>query len=394
MILNKVVSLFFRLIKILFIAKDKTIVYHSFPDVSDNSFALFIYITNNQPDYTNIWLIDDISKKEDFYKTISNYTSSTNFTLIKKNSLKGMFVFFKSKYIIHTHGIFNNIPLFYDHTNINLWHGMPLKNIGHLDNNKKVPRSNYVIATSDLFKGIMARAFDMKTNKVLITGQPRNDFIFENKHSLCDLCDLDKNKFKKEILWMPTYRRSVIGDVRNDGKLENMDDFLSNDNLILLNEALLKTQTICFVKLHPMDYMKKDDFESYTNIHFIDDVNFSSKGLTLYSILSSVDLLLTDFSSIYIDFLLTNKPIGFVFSDFDEYFNSRGFVFDNPKEFMPGKIISTVNELINYLDELFINNKDYFKEHRKKVSDIFHEYTFDFSKRVYNELINSNDKKS
>ncbi len=390
MILKKSISLILKIARIFISTNDNTIVYHSFPDVSDNSFALFIYIINHYPEFNNIWLIDHVNKKQDYYKTISNYTSCSNFSLVKKNSLKGVWVFLKSKYIIHTHGLFNKLSLSNKQVNINLWHGMPLKNIGHLDNNKIVPKSHYLIATSKIFKNIMSQAFNIQNNNVFVTGQPRNDFMFENKYSLCHLLGINEDLFKKTILWMPTYRKSVIGDVRNDGKIDKAKDFFSNNNLNLLNNHLINIETVCFVKLHPMDYMSVNDFQKYSNIYFINESHFTGNGVTLYSVLGSIDLMLTDFSSIYIDFLLLDKPIGFVFSDFHEYFNSRGFVFENPKEYMPGKVISTIEELIIFLNELFLYKKDNFSEKRKIVKDKFHDITSNFSEKVFNNLVETN----
>ena len=61
--------------------------------------------------------------------------------------------------------------------NINLWHGMPLKNIGYLDTNKIIPKSNYLISTSLVFQEIMRKAFKIEAENVLITGQQEMIFF-------------------------------------------------------------------------------------------------------------------------------------------------------------------------------------------------------------------------
>ena len=87
-------------------------------------------------------------------------------------------------------------------------------------------------------------------------------------------------------------------------------------------------------------------------------------NIQLYSLLGSVDILLTDFSSIYIDYLLLNRPIGFVAADFYEYSNSRGFVFDNPNDYMPGAKISSLKELKTFLHSTLILNQDPYLKNR------------------------------
>ena len=101
----------------------------------------------------------------------------------------------------------------------------------------------------------------------------------------------------------------------------------------------------------------------------------------------SIDLLLTDFSSIYIDFLLLNKPIGFVISDFSEYLNSRGFVFEEPKNFMPGEIVTNTKELISFINDVIKNQKDDHNQKREEIKNIFHDVASDFSKKVFDKLI-------
>ena len=384
------ISIILRFIKFFIKANDTTIVYHSFLDVSDNSFALFVYVVNNQYGYRNIWLVDDINKEKQYHKIIKNYTQSDNYRIVRKNSIKGLWFFLKSKYIFHTHGIYNKLPLLDDQINFNLWHGMPLKNIGYLDNNKLVPKSNYLLATSLVFQKIMSKSFNIVQEKVLITGQPRNDFILDNKFNLLELFNLKVDQFQKSILWMPTYRKSIIGDIRNDGNTERVSDFFSNESLITLNKSLKDYESICFIKLHPMDYMHANDFIILSNIKFLDNSFFEKSGVALYSVFSSIDLLLTDFSSVYIDFLLVEKPIAFVFSDFNEYLNSRGFVFDNAKEFMPGEIITNMNELVLYLENLIVSKNDDFILQRNKIKNIFHEVNSNFSQNLFNKLVYKN----
>lgn len=381
MILNYLI----KVLRLFICPQNNFIVYHSFPDFSDNSFSFFCYVINTHKEYKNIWLITN-SDKLRYNKLIANYTESSNYLIIRKKSLLGIYYFCRSKYVFFTHGLFNDIKLSKKQVNINLWHGMPLKNIGHLDHNNRVPKSNFVIATSTFFQEIMSRAFLIKKENVLITGQPRNDFLLSKNYSLQDLVNKNNFDFNKTVLWMPTYRKSIIGDVRKDGESERMNDFFEENYLFKLNEFFLSIKSICFIKLHPMDYLDVNDFNTFSNVVFLNNSSFEEKGISLYSVLQKTDLLLTDFSSIYIDYLLLNKPIGFLISDFEQYSNSRGFVFENPKEFMPGEIITNKNELIPFIEKVLFSKQDDFEEKRIITRNIFHVPRTKFSENVFNTI--------
>ena len=63
--------------------------------------------------------------------------------------------------------------------------------------------------------------------------------------------------------------------------------------------------------------------------------------LTIYHIMDAFDVLVTDYSSVYVDFLLLNKPIIFSCPDIEVYKRDRGFIVDDPEMFMPGAKVKT-----------------------------------------------------
>lgn len=389
MIKKKILNSLLNLIRLFVKKNNNTIVYHSFPDIADNSFATFIFVSENLKQYKNIWLIDNFHLKENFLKLISNYTKSENFIILKKSSFRGFYYYLTAEIVFHTHGLYNYLGNIEGQIKINLWHGMPLKKIGYFENpkQKNVQISTYHIATSKFYQKILAKAFGVKQDKVKIIGQTRNDFLFSHKISIHTLFN-DLKSYNKTVLWMPTFRKSINKDIRIDGSIEKEKDFFNDDALSNLNQFLKGNNSICYVKIHPMDYRKKEDFQLLSNIKFIDNSSFDNNLINMYSTFSSIDILLTDFSSIYIDFLLLNIPIGFVFSDLDEFKKSRGFIFKDPLKYMPGKIISNVKELELFLRDIIILNNDQFVEERLEIKKLFHKYDKDFSKKLFQTIIN------
>ena len=160
-----------------FISKGDYISLHSFTDVTDNSLPIYIFLKKHKSmmkkNYKFIWLIQNEKKINQYKKILVNY-GVDNFEdtlFLKRISLKGFLHFMKSKYIFCTHGLNSFIELTEEQTAINLWHGMPLKNIGALDGkeDKFIYKSNFNIATSELFKDIIDKSF--KAKKTIISGQ-------------------------------------------------------------------------------------------------------------------------------------------------------------------------------------------------------------------------------
>jgi len=358
-------------------------IFISSPDFSDNSFALFKYMLENYQNRQYIWLVDNINDRLLYIFMMKAYINvpddvCNQVKILDKKSLLGMWVFVRSKYVFFTHGFYTGISLPKSQIRVNLWHGMPLKAIGYLNkhgDNRTIPQGSYTIATSPKFQEIMSNVFDMHKNKVLITGQPRYDLL-RDKQTCLSKFGVDKEKYDKIIFWAPTYRASL------DGKIKDGGNFSLNLNLLEnLNQYAIQKNVYFVIKLHPMDTLNREKFEKFSHVGIIKNEDMLKKSCQLFSLLKEVDILVTDFSSIYIDFLLLDRPILFFISDFSQYMKTRGFVVDNPAEWMPGKRVKTLIELYEALSELLVN-KDTYGEERKVLRDMFHVYENKFSQRV------------
>lgn len=126
--------------------------------------------------------------------------------------------------------------------------------------------------------------------------------------------DYDLGDFKKVIMWMPTFRQSkTLGmtDVAQasilpfleDSELGEFDDFLRSQNVEII------------VKLHPMQDVTAVNLTNFTNLKLLSNTKFDETGWDLYKLLSCSDALITDYSSVFYDYLLLNRPIGFTEDD-------------------------------------------------------------------------------
>ena len=370
--------------------KDNQLLFISSPDLTDNSFAFFKYLIENRKKYTFVWLVDSVEKIELYKKMISSYISlehNKSIRIYYKKSLKGMFSYIRSKYVFFTHGFYTGIAVSKNQIRVNLWHGMPLKAIGYLNqhsNCRTIPQSTYVIATSKIYQEIMAKVFNVKQNSVLVSGQPKCDLFFEKKNTL-EKFNILRENYKKIIFWAPTFRYSKDKRIQ-DGDFDKTNILLNENNLKRVNSSLIHLNSYMIIKIHPMDILNKNDFKKYSNLLVIKDDQLLDKSIQLYSLLSEIDILITDFSSIYIDFLLLNRPIIFAISDFKNYQETRSFIFEEPKKYMPGKVVSDIDELIVELKTLIKLNLDNYFNHRKKILERFHSNKNHFSQRLLEML--------
>lgn len=362
------------------IPKRKIILFDSFPNICDNSYALYEYIINNRSDICNTY---NLVWAKNGYVNLEKLKISSNTTVIEKKSLKGVLTFLQAKYIISTHGYFMNVKSGKGQTQVNLWHGcgykdLPLKDRGY--------RGDMTIVTSNTHKKLYSEFFMISEKNVFITGYPRNDVLFK-KCTALEKLNIHKDEYKQVILWMPTYRKATQGHDGIDGKVNSLiSSSLTNKECALLNKTLNKNKILMIAKLHPMESSSLDRMQNLSNVRCITSQNLQDFGVQLYELLSVSDALLCDYSSLVVDYLLLDKPIAMVLSDMKEYKENRGFVFDPITDYFPGPIISSLDDLITYLNDFEKINNGWIKK-RTEIKNMMHEYQDDESSKRVTKLI-------
>ena len=231
--------------------------------------------------------------------------------------------------------------------------------------------TDYLIVTSNNIKDYYAEAFQMPKNKIKALGLPRMDYYFEN-HDLNklkkDFCDKYNLSFdKKIILYAPTFR--------DEEKYNNVFNYLDLDKF---NEKL-GDEYILALRLHPkIKNFYKDDISSGGK--YVDVSNWQSEQ----ELMMISDILITDYSSIMIEYSALNKPTVFFTYDLDEYLaNERGFYYDF-KTTVPGPIVYTSPDLIDVIS----NNKFDKSKISQFVRTQFDEIDGHSSERIVDYLLN------
>lgn len=339
--MKKIISYFTYFISYLIPTDKKMILFVSSFDYADNGYAVFRYMIEHVEfnDYKLYWLLDNVKINEALiFEDIRKAGSHAKVMCFKRKSYWGLLISFRARYILNTCGLFNIIKYHQKDKRINMWHGMPIKKIS-----SKTSNGDITIATSELFVPIMSKGLNIPEKNVLILGQPRNDLMF--RKDLVTI-DLKSNKYKTVGIWMPTFRRSNVGEYHDGVFDEEGISFVKFTQLNTLNEFLCRYHSLLIIKIHPMDILQEKEIKSYSNIMILKSSNFHNKDL--YPLLGECDYLLTDYSSVSIDFEMLGKPIGFTIDNLDEYKNTRGF---SLSEF-PGKYLYNYDEMKTFIQNV------------------------------------------
>lgn len=194
-----------------------------------------------------------------------------------------------------------------------LGHGTPLKDSSSY---YKMPSNiDYFIIASEWLEKIDRRVFCVDDAvHIVALGFPRNDELIAKK---IDLNKVFGEKFHKFVGWYPTFRQQLNSALQYSGKsIPIIDDY---NTAFEVNELAKELGILIIIKPHfaqDVHYIRNLEL---SNIRFIDDNFLIEKGINSYGFIGSCDALLTDYSSIYYDYLLCNKPIGMILEDIDKY---------------------------------------------------------------------------
>lgn len=202
--------------------------------------------------------------------------------------------------------------------------------------NKKL---SFVVCSAEGVADIYASAFGVKKEQVLPLGSPRADVLLNSENSVQLRNEFEKKhpecRGKKIVLYAPTFR--------DDPEIDKK--FLSYFDSKLFNEKLGEEYAL-LVRLHPQVHGSMP-LEGVTDVTDYPSVN----ELTLIS-----DILITDYSSVCMDFVLLDKPCVFFAPDLQEYSSRRPFYFDY-MSYVPGETAENTPELIEKVRNATVSDR-------------------------------------
>ena len=171
---------------------------------------------------------------------------------------------------------------------------------------------------------------------------------------------------------MPTFRKGYLE--REEGEVSDSIIPVNNFNEMDFYEFLKANNYLLLLKLHPQEEgLYKTRLSKYKDhIYFLNKEKLIKENMDLYEILPHTDMLITDYSSVYFDYLLLNKPIVFINTDLEKYRETRGLLLEPYDQWTPGLKVREFEELIKVIKNSF--SEDTFIKQRKELIDIFHTY--------------------
>ena len=240
---------------------------------------------------------------------------------------------------------------------------------------------DYCLVASEYFAQFEAKQYSWEypNDKFRFCGFPAHDVFYTDE--LGDLHKVVNEAYAKTILWMPTFRKSVVG--RCDGTDEQplgIPLVTTPEEFFKLNKYLEERNICLIIKLHPkqdLSGMKKLDA---TNIKVLTGDDVKKKGVDNYRLMKECDALISDYSSVAHEFLHTQKPVAYDFSDLSSY--TRGIIVDAPHELISGHEIRKFEDLLKFVDDI-VNDIDPYKEQRAELfTRLFKYHDGNSSKRV------------
>lgn len=293
--------------------------------------------------------------------------------VIDQYSFRFKVLYWKSKYIFSSHWKF---PRYYtkEQVILNIWHGIPLKRIGLTRGSSGIP-ADLTLATSEITQKIFSDAFGVPLKSVVVAGYPRNDVMLRakmDKLAIKSRLEGELNRFDKTIIWLPTFRTDLANNLVNGRPVNNpfqIDGFDAD----AFNKFLAERNVLCIVKPHPLDF-HRNSAGAYSNIKVINDEWMLKQEITIYHLAACSDILVSDISSIILDYLLIDQPVLCFSTDFDEYKKDRGYTFDDIENWLPGKLLRDQAEFTAYLAGILSTGTDPWEAQRKKLKTAFFKY--------------------
>ena len=344
----------------------------------DNVKFLYLYLHGLKPNNIEYYFF---TEKKSVYEELKQH----NLPVVFHPTLKSIYVLLRAKVLVSSSTKWKKkykYHLSHRAKKVQLWHGIPLKKIGLLIpevakcHNSPIGRlynsirgKNHIhdlfITTSEFFtQNVFAKA--VRAKYFLESGYPRNDIFFKEQLDDYDLLETDIeslskiNKLRsdgfKAVLYAPTCG-DPVGNAIKSGPL----------NLNELSQFAKKHKLIFVLKFHPSIHCV-DEFKLLDNIIIYD------RTKDIQPLLRVSDILITDYSSVYMDYLLLDRPIIFFPYNYQQYVQSQnGLLFDYDS-MTPGPKCYSQDQLQEALKDCILNQRDDFSTQRENLRNMAFKY--------------------
>lgn len=325
--------------------RKRTILYESYHGMSMacNPLAIFKCVAADQrySDWTHIWVLSDL---DDIPAPSASNALGDNVIYIRRNSDAYRRYLASASHLVSN----STFPSWFirrpEQSYLNTWHGTPFKALGkdnaesvmeHRNTARNLLQASHLITANPHTTRVLMQSYDVAelfNGKVAETGYPRVDLLLNSTSELRDRLRKRLGLAADEpvVLYAPTYRGS-----RESPKLE------ASRLVAVLQKIGRRCRNLVF-----RGHYFTEDLIGQLNVPAI----VAPHDIDTCELLSIVDVLITDYSSIVFDFIPSGRPIVFFVPDEDAYRRSRGLYFDFTE--LPGTVCSDLPQLESELVKL------------------------------------------
>jgi CDP-glycerol glycerophosphotransferase len=341
----------------------KKIVVHSVPDLEDGALAVLreLLTRGHKP-------LVLLGKPLPHDADVADL-AERGVAFAEKNSLRGRLHYLTAGIVFTTHGPYRMHRPAGNQRVVYLGHGEPLaKSAGYWIGGETIG-ATIATASSTIGRAFRCAQHGLRPEQVLLVGAPRNDRLLRSDRELMRvaLAEWLPNDTSTLFVWLPTFRRSVAGI--SNGVDQDTPMPLDLQSLQRVDRWLAEHRAAILVKPHPLS--RPYPAETLERVRTIDDAALRSARLSLSSLLAAADCLITDASSVWVDFLLLGRPLICCFPDLDEYRRTRGLNLEPYEVWFPGPLVRDAAGLLEELGRV-VEGADPYAEKRGWLTSALH----------------------
>ncbi len=352
-------------------------------EAKDNGIALYNYVIKHDKN-VNAYFV--ISKKSKDYKKIKKYGK-----VVDTKSIKHKILMLLAENVISSHAdkivynIFDNKRNYLlDLLNFNLiflQHGIIVNDLSKWLNIYNKNLTIFLTSAEREYNSIVNGNYGYDQSVVKLTGLPRHDLL--------------KNRPLKKIILMPTWRKEIVNEIDIDtGMREYNKKFKETEYFKFYNDLINDTKIIEKLKelgytlefyIHLSCLQQVNDFsiESHEDIVKINKENFE------YSkIFEEGSFMITDYSSVGMEFAYLKKPVIYTQFDIDTFFEGHAYEkgdWDYEKDAF-GKVVYTYEDTVEAIIAQMEKGTEVESKYLERINKFYRYFDKNNCKRVYDEI--------
>lgn len=294
--------------------------------------------------------------------------------VVKSDTIKGLWMQIRARMLLSTiqHHDYNKY-LLCNCILLDLDHGIIFKQVGFDINpndqyqyfHHSIIRKYvdyYMTTPSFLTEKMMEHSYHIRENNAILCGKARLDYFFDESLRNTSTLLAEAISGRKTIVYMPTHRTNG----RKKIEIERIMD------LRFIDELCDRFGYVFIIKKHFYHRDELTDTALYKNI-----IDLTQEAIDAQEMLFNADILITDYSSCYIDYLLLDRPLVLYTYDLEEYLKEERGLFVSFDRLNIGYQPKTKEQLNKDLMDIVSNSDDRYKDNRKNAKAIYFDQGLD-----------------